>query len=133
MGKMSRSKGAAGERELATLLRDRAGATVTRNLSQTRDGGHDLEGLPWAVEVKRYREAKRGLIRGWWEQACSQADLDGRPPLLAYRQDRDEWRFVLPGSDSRYEMTAEVGVDRLLEILRESLPRAASAEPEISR
>ena len=48
----SRRKGKAGELEVADLLRDLLGTAVTRNLTQARDGGHDLIGLPgWSAEV----------------------------------------------------------------------------------
>ena len=54
MAAMQRRKGKAGELELARLLRELLGATVARNLAQTRQGGCDLLGLDgWAVEVKR--------------------------------------------------------------------------------
>ena len=50
----SRRKGKRGELEVAALLRDLLGTAVVRNLTQTRDGGHDLIGLPgWSAEVKR--------------------------------------------------------------------------------
>ncbi|MBA2591163.1 MAG: hypothetical protein H0U97_02440, partial [Gammaproteobacteria bacterium] len=48
----SRRKGKAGEREAALLLQDLLGTAVVRNLTQTRDGGHDLIGIAgWSVEV----------------------------------------------------------------------------------
>lgn len=45
----SRRKGAEGER-----LADHLGVEITRNLLQSRQGGHDLSGLPVALEAKRY-------------------------------------------------------------------------------
>jgi Holliday junction resolvase len=91
----SRNKGKRGERELANLLQEYLGRDVTRNLAQSRDGGHDLnlEGL--ALEVKR-REVL--ALREWWDQALDQA-VDGRVPVLAYRASRRPWRFVVPGVD----------------------------------
>ena len=63
----SRRKGKRAELEVAALLRDLLGAAVVRNLTQTRDGGHDLLGLPgWSAEVKR---AARPRIAEWWAQA----------------------------------------------------------------
>ena len=97
MGKPSRDKGASGERELARLLADELGTAVTRNLAQSRSGGHDLDGCgPFALEVKRAARATPALRTRWWAQAREQADRAGLLPALAYRQDRAGWRFVLP-------------------------------------
>ena len=42
-GAGSRRKGASGEREFAAALDDLLGIRLTRNLEQSRGGGHDLE------------------------------------------------------------------------------------------
>ena len=90
----SRSKGKAGELELAKLLRDELGIEVTRNLEQTRNGGHDLMGLPMiALEVKRQEHIK---LTDWWLQTKEQANITNRIPVLAYRKSRQPWRFRLP-------------------------------------
>lgn len=96
----AKAKGASGERELADLLaywaRD-AGVAVqlTRNLEQTRGGGHDLCGLEdygLAVEVKRVEAL---AVAQWWKQACRQADAAKCAPVLAYRQNRKAWTFMV--------------------------------------
>ena len=99
----SRNKGACGERELASLIHDSLGVKARRNLSQSRQGGHDLiteadGGLldRFAIEVKRYTKASPALIRKWWTQAERQAQEAGKVPVLAYREDRQDWRVVLP-------------------------------------
>jgi Holliday junction resolvase len=89
---MQRRKGASAERELFGLLRDELGLIVERNLAQTRAGGADclsIDGL--AIEVKRQEKA---FSEAWWRQAVEQAG--SRVPVLAYRQSRQPWRFVLP-------------------------------------
>ncbi|MDQ3580514.1 MAG: hypothetical protein M3495_02290 [Pseudomonadota bacterium] len=87
----SRRKGKAGEREAALLLQDLLGTAVVRNLTQTRDGGHDLIGIAgWSVEVKR---AAKPRIAEWWAQAARQAN--GARPVLIYRVDRRPWRAVI--------------------------------------
>lgn len=92
----SRRKGKAGELEVADLLRDLLGTAVTRNLTQARDGGHDLIGLPgWSAEVKR---AAKPRIVEWWNQTVGQAN--GAKPALLYRVDRRHWRAVVALADA---------------------------------
>lgn len=112
----SRSKGASGEREFSRLLFDELGVRVTRNLTQTRDGGHDLivasdPGSPttcflqrFAIEIKRHAAAKPSDLEGWWQQAIKQAGNAEKMPLLAYRTDRAQWliRVPLEVFDSRF-------------------------------
>ena len=100
MGSMSRTKGAAGERELRRLLESELGTAIVRNLEQTRSGGHDLLGIDgWAVEVKRYRRTTRGLLASWWGQAVEQAERVRLRPVLFTREDRGEWLAVLHMAD----------------------------------
>jgi hypothetical protein len=42
----SRRNGQRGELEVAALVRDLLGTAVVRNLTQAREGGHPLIGLP---------------------------------------------------------------------------------------
>lgn len=114
VGASQRTKGAAAERELAKLLGVHLDCDIKRNLNQVRDAGHDLDGLPFALEVKR-QEVLR--VRDWWQQAVEQGKACGKPPALAYRQSRRPWRFVVPSklvgfeqcSDS-YDETVELGI-----------------------
>lgn len=129
MGAKSRNKGANGERELARILREHLGDSVIRNWQgQAASGGHDLSGLPFAIEVKRYAFVTDFLKRKWWEQAVTQADDE--EPALAYRADRQEWRFVVPArnfnsymtglGDVDYEWTVEFGLEAFCQLCRES-------------
>ena len=91
----SRSKGASAERELGKILAEATGATWERNLDQCRDGGPDLlcpDFPAVALEVKR-RE-KLDLTR-WLIQAACQAKA-GQIPVLAFRQSRRPWQFIIP-------------------------------------
>lgn len=117
MGKInSRAKGKAGERELINelkvLLPPELTSELTRNLDQTRDGGHDILGLgDWALEVKRYAEVLPADLERFWNQATEQARKDEKRPALAYRQDRRPWRVVIKGWDSdEYEDTVEMAL-----------------------
>jgi len=115
VAKSQRTKGAAAERELAKALSEFLNIPVQRNLLQVRDAGHDLTGLPVALEVKRQ---ERLVIGSWWAQACAQADSCGKTPALAYRQSRKPWRFILPMSmldtsleSNDLEWTMELGIE----------------------
>ena len=111
----SRDKGKRGERELANLLQDHLGEIVTRNLNQSRDGGHDLNIKGIALEVKRREEL---ALLEWWGQTLDQAG-ELRVPVLAYRASRRPWRFVIAGVDlgldwcSGYDFseTVEMGIE----------------------
>lgn len=93
MGIRSRRKGANGERELISLLKDYLGDdTIRRNLEQTRDGGQDVLGVEgWVIEAKR---AAKPNLSAWWAQAVEQAKGKGEP-ALAYRIDRRPWRVMI--------------------------------------
>jgi len=94
MGASQRRKGATGEREVVTLLRDRLGeGFASRRLEQWRSGGddiqHDLEHRV-SIEVKR---GKRVQLRAAILQA--EASAGDRLPVVAYREDGEKWRFLV--------------------------------------
>jgi len=91
MTAMSRRKGANGERELTTLLRERLGNLpgLCRNLDQVRDGGCDIRLPGYAIEVKR---AER-FLSAWIAQAEAQAGSD--VPVVAWRRNGGRWRCLL--------------------------------------
>ena len=131
-----RNKGAGAERELAGLLRDHLGVDLRRNLDQWRSGGYDLSGLPrLAVEVKRYSTATSADIAGWWGQTCEQAERAGLLPCLAYRLDRQPWRFVVPISlvnedlpiSTNYDMAATMSLDGFCLVVRERFSESSIA------
>jgi Holliday junction resolvase len=91
-GRASRNKGAAAERELATMLSDELGFAVKRKLGQARDGGDDIQIGKYRIEVKR-REALR--LDEW----CKQVEAASGPedvPVVAYRRNGQPWRVVVP-------------------------------------
>lgn len=122
----SRRKGKRGELEVAALLRGLLGTAVVRNLTQARDGGHDLLGLPgWSAEVKR---ASTPRVPEWWRQAVAQAG-EARPALF-YRVDRKPWRAVIaladavPGFEGQsrdLDWTLETTIEAFASIVREGL------------
>lgn len=128
MPALSRNKGAGGERELRRLLGEELGEGITRNLAQSRAGGHDLEGVDgWAIEVKRTRKATRGLLRAWWSQTTDQAERAGLRPALAYREDRGPWLVAVRLADIRpglgtwpgWEWTATLSLPAWCALVRE--------------
>jgi hypothetical protein len=131
MSAMQRTKGQAGERELAAEIHAATGWDVRRRVRQ-HDGDSDLEGVPgWSVECKRHARATSSDVRAWWAQAVSQAGDD--KPVLFYRLDRCEWRAVWPlgshlGGDwsDDYVLTVEGSVTAWAAAARELMTRAAS-------
>lgn len=99
----SKSKGKAGELELAALLKDELRLEVRRNLEQTAVGGFDLnvewpsDYRGWAIECKR---SKTPRVREWWQQTATQAArsrVNSQPlkPVLIYRLDRQPWLAMM--------------------------------------
>ena len=100
MGKLSRDKGARGEREALHLLKRELGniaENVQRNyLEQSAHGGCDLVGLPpFAIEIKR----AKNYSSKWSLQAAEQAARvsESAIPVVMYRIDRHDWRVEIPG------------------------------------
>jgi len=92
-GRMSRSKGQAGEREVAHLLLGLTGLDVRRRVRQ-HEGDSDIEYPGWAVECKRYASVTHAALAVWWRQACVQAHKANLRPVLFFRGDRCEWQVV---------------------------------------
>jgi len=92
MGKMQRTKGQVGEREFAKLIFTNLGIECNRRIEQTRDSGHDLDLLDYAIEVKR---AKKINITSWWRQTVENALVANKLPVLAYRIDNMKWHVVM--------------------------------------
>lgn len=89
----SRRKGAAGEREVASIIRDLLGYDARRACRQ-HAGDSDILGVPgWSIESKRQ---DRPLIRQWWAQTVEQAEAAELLPVLFYRLPRREWRVMWP-------------------------------------
>lgn len=85
----NRERGARGERELCHLLADSLGFSVTRNLGQARDSGHDVDVPGFSIEVKRRRRI--GLLYEALEQALGGEGI----PAVASRADGKEWLVTM--------------------------------------
>jgi len=92
-----RQKGSRGERELAKLLNEKFDLDASRNLTQTREGGEDinLNAIGICIEVKRQEALS---VNTWWKQISNAAAQANLMPVLAYRQNRKKWKFVLPAT-----------------------------------
>ena len=101
----SRNKGVRGETEVIKILTEELGGgadnlTFKRDIEQYRQG--DLgdvicsdPNFPFCVEVKLYGKGY-GAQPQWWDQVCTAAEAAFKMPLLAYRYDRQPWRWRFP-------------------------------------
>lgn len=91
-------KGKAGEEEFCKWLETHLGIEVARNLKQSRGKGSDIIIDDFLFEVKR-REVLD--FEGWWHQVCIAQQTykkSGLIPVVAYRQNRKKWRFLIPAN-----------------------------------
>lgn len=93
MSKSQRTKGAAFEREIAGILTKRLGRPVTRELSQTRDGGRDLSLPPFSLELKR---RVRIGVYPWLKQAEAATDYKHPLPVVVARADKERAVAIIP-------------------------------------
>lgn len=122
-GRMSRNKGARGEREVIAILQPIVDSVceetgqprfeLRRNPTQRFKGKeYDVIGLPWiALEVKR-QENLSGL-GSWWKQTLD-ATRPGQTPVLVYRKNHSPWkvRMKVPVDiENRLNVMCVVDVD----------------------
>jgi hypothetical protein len=126
----SRNKGHKFEREVVNLIKDNLGIDAKRNLMQTAEGGFDVLGVPrWAIECKRYKQAKRSDLIKFWEQTYSQALRVGCWPALIVKEDRQPIDVYIswlgPAKDAYHEEdftgVARISFDLWCCIVREQL------------
>lgn len=96
MGASQRRKGAAGERELATILSEQLGWVVKRELGQPRDSGADLHICQFRFEVKR----RKGIAVHEWVEQAVRASGPGDIPVVACRGDGKGWLVVMRLEDA---------------------------------
>ena len=95
-----RLKGAAFEREIASILHGLTGVGFKRDLEQYRSSSRgdlvaDDPDFPFVIECKRYASGTTARP-GWWEQACNAARAQSKWPALIYRFDRCETIVRVP-------------------------------------
>jgi Holliday junction resolvase len=119
VGKASRNKGAAGERELANLLKARGHDARREGQMQAGWGGTkgdaDVSGLPpFHIESKRQ---ERVAIEAWCLQAAADAAHTGKPWVVAWRQSRKRWKVALD-------------LDAFLDLYERAYGAVLNAEPD---
>jgi hypothetical protein len=90
----SRNKGRAGEHEFCKWLRDLLNLDIVpeRNLDQVRATGADVINIhPFVFEVKRCEKLE---LRKWWVKLINNVE-SGEIPVLAYRQNHQQWRLAI--------------------------------------
>lgn len=102
MGKMQRTKGSSFERDIVNVLKDR-GYEASRNLTQTRDGGGDIDLPRWLLECKRYAKI---AVYTWLKQAIKAA-RPGQIPVVIARADKEEAIAILKFTDFMELMDAK--------------------------
>lgn len=90
-----RNKGFAGEREVCKKLVEYGLVSeASRNLTQVRDSGSDVEVLHHiSIEVKRHETL---AIKSWWDQVCVSASRVGKIPCVFWRPNNKKWLIMLP-------------------------------------
>ena len=105
-----RQKGAAAEREAAKWLQHefKLEFVPERNIEQYRhksgsanhmrkSTGHDLTGFqPFAFEIKRCETLD---LRGWWRQAVNSCTPEYSVPVVMYRQNKRQWKFLISAKE----------------------------------
>lgn len=90
MGKFSRTKGAAAEREVAALIREHGFDAERNKIGVAKDDLiHTIPGA--SIEIKR---SEKLMLPAWIRQTEEQAG-DDREPVLFFRQSRQPWRVVV--------------------------------------
>ena len=91
-----RQKGKDGELEFVNKYQIFFPDTIKRNLLQTREGGADVSGCaPFQIEIKRCEKIEHSK---WWAQVNRALASPEEIPVVAYRANKQPWRFLIPSS-----------------------------------
>lgn len=136
------NKGKQGEREAIKFLQPTINKVyesfgmdtveLFRNQNQSALGGYDIDGLPWiALEIKRQETLN---MNAWWAQV-NKAAREGQVPVVMFRQNRKQWRFLMPswlhtGGSGHMMARAEVTKEAFLEWFEQRLRYEVTRESE---
>ena len=91
----ARNKGKAAETEFINKFQSLFPETIQRNLEQVRSGGSDVTNCdPFVIEIKRVEKLD---FNSWWRQVVA-ATKSPLVSVVAYRQSRQPWKFLLPAT-----------------------------------
>lgn len=113
-GRGSRAKGAKGERDVCHLISAITGEIVNRNIGQSRDGGHDIDWGPFALEVKSQQTV---TMPAWQTQVRKSVEGTDLVPSVVWRRKAEEFWIALPMKDfveifNTLRLAAEAGIKR---------------------
>ena len=111
-GRGARAKGAKGERDVCHLIAGITGESVSRNIGQSRDGGHDIDWGPFALEVKTQQTVS---MPAWQAQVQKSVAGTDKVPAVVWRRKAEEWWIALPMSEfveifNTLRLAAEAGL-----------------------
>ena len=93
----AQKKGKAGEEEMCKWLLKNLSIDVARNMKQSRGKGSDVVLEDFLIEVKRREILSLDV---WWHQVViaqkTYEKAEGLIPIVAYRQNRKPWMFLMP-------------------------------------
>lgn len=92
-GRGCRAKGGRGEREVCHLIAGITGDDVSRNIAQSRDGGHDIDWGPFALEVKTQQNLS---MPAWQRQVEKSVEGTSKVPCVVWRRKAEDWWIALP-------------------------------------
>lgn len=95
-------KGQNGEREFCIWLEKNLELPERpkRNLEQVRSGGYDIYVEPFMFEIKRVEKLEKDK---WWKQVVEATrEIKESIPIVAYRQKRKKWKFLISLEFLRY-------------------------------
>lgn len=95
-GRGAKAKGARGERDVCALIAGITGDDVSRNLDQSRDGGHDIDWGPFAIEVKSQQSVS---MPAWQAQVMASVAGTDKVPSVVWRRRGEEFWVALPMKD----------------------------------
>lgn len=121
MSRMSRNKGARGEREVSALIEDASGGVFKAQRGCQHAGRFAvgvaspdvLTDLPLHLEVKR---TEKQALRQWWTQAVNDAGIENEPCVVT-RWNEGEWLGVLRFT---HIVALHAEIFRLRELLKEA-------------
>lgn len=99
MGAKAGPKGKRGEDEFCQWLADNLNIHVRREHFQASGHSADIVDVPdFLFEIKRQETL---TLKDWWYQvivASKQPDQAHKIPVVAYRQNRKKWHFLVPAN-----------------------------------